>query len=200
MIQPIILAAGLGTRMGAIKALVPIDGIPALQVVLRTIKTVTLQDPIVVLSLDGSEIRQRVDLSDCTIITNTRPRDGMSQSLRLGLEAVDATATGVLLFHVDMPFVRSQTIRSVLETARAGARLAAPIHNERRGFPVYVAREHLPALIDSLQGDRGGRWFLEQHRDQLSLVAVTDPGCVFDIDRPSDLKAWKGESLCAISE
>ena len=200
MIQPIVLAAGLGTRMGASKALMPIDGTPALAIVLRTIKKAGLQSPIVVLGQDADTIRQSVDVSSCTIVVNPQPERGMSQSLRLGLRAIDDTATGILTFHVDMPFLSSQTIRAIRQSVGSTIRIAAPFHDGKRGFPVYFARSVIPALVDSLSGDRGGRRFLEQHGDELCRVAVADPGCVFDIDRPSDLKAWKGEPPCVINE
>ena len=38
----------------------------------------------------------------------------------------------------------------------------------------------------------------ELHKDLVSLT-VDDPGCVYDIDRPTDLAAWKGDRACATS-
>ena len=200
MIQPIVLAAGLGTRMGAVKALLPIDGLPALAVILRTIQGAGLGSPIVVLGHDVDEIRQAVDLSGCVVVVNEHPALGLSGSMRLGLSAIDDNATGVLLFHVDMPYLASATVLAVLEAATTGAPIAAPFFRGNRGFPVYFEHAHIAALKDSLQGDSGGRHFLAQHSEDVIHVSVDDPGCVFDIDRPSDLEAWKGEPLCAINE
>ncbi|MFC2108274.1 NTP transferase domain-containing protein [Candidatus Bipolaricaulota bacterium] len=200
MIQPIVLAAGLGTRMGAIKALLPIDGPPALAVVLRTIESAGLQSPIVVLGHDVDEIRDTVDLSGCKIVVNEHPERGLSRSVQLGLSAIEETATGVLLFHVDMPYLAPSTVRALLQAVANGAALAAPFHEGKRGFPVYFDRASISTLNESLRGDRGGRRFLADHSDDLIHVSVDDPGCIYDIDRPSDLTAWKGEPLCAINE
>ena len=200
MIQPIVLAAGLGTRMGAVKALLPINGLPALGVVLRTIQGAGLGSPVVVLGRDVDEIRGNVDLSRCEVVVNEHPALGLSVSMKLGLSAIADNATGVLLFHVDMPYLAHATVLAVLEAATAGAPIAAPFFEGRRGFPVYFERTHIAALKDSLQGDSGGRHFLARHNEDLIHVPVDDPGCVFDIDRPSDLKAWKGDPLCAINE
>jgi len=200
MIQPIVLAAGLGARMGAIKALLPIDGLPALAVVLRTIRSTDLQSPIVVLGHGADEIRQAVDLSECEVVVNDHPKLGLSRSMKLGLEAVKEAVPGILVFHVDMPYLASSTVRTLLQAVANGATLAAPFYKGKRGFPVYFARVHLSALNESLQGDRGGRRFLSDHRGDLTPAVVEDPGCVFDIDHPSDLEAWKGETLCAINE
>ena len=200
MIQPIVLAAGLGTRMGAIKALLPIDGLPALAVVLRTIESAGLQLPIVVLGHDVDEIRRTVNLSACKVVVNKHPDLGLSRSMKLGLNAIGETTTGVLVFHVDMPYLGSSTVRALLQAVANGAALAAPFHEGKRGFPVYFDRASISALNESLRGDSGGRRFLTDYSDDLIHVFVDDPGCIYDIDRPSDLAAWKGESLCAISE
>ena len=200
MIQPIVLAAGLGTRMGANKSLLLIDGQPALAVVLRTIQSAGLRSPIVVLGRNVDEVRRTVDLSGCEVIVNEHPELGLSGSMNLGLSAIDKNATGVLMFHVDMPYLATSTVRAVLEAATTGAAIAAPFFDGKRGFPVYFERSHIAALKDSLQGDSGGRHFLTQHGEDLTHVPVDDPGCVFDIDRPSDLTAWKGAPLCAINE
>jgi len=200
MIQPIVLAAGLGTRMGAIKALLPIGGRPALAVVLGTIRNAGLRSPIVVLGHAAAEIRQVVALNGCEVIVNAHPELGLSGSMKLGLNAIQEDATGILVFHVDMPYLASSTVRALLQAVDKGASLAAPFCGGKRGFPVYFDRSLFAALNDSLQGDSGGRSFLGQHSEDLIRVVVNDPGCVFDIDRPSDLKAWKGEPQCAINE
>ena len=200
MIRPIVFAAGLGTRMDAIKALIPIDDVPALAVVLATIKAACLRSPIVVLGHDAEAIRSSIDLDDCQVIVNEHPEGGLSGSMKLALSAVSETDTGILTFHVDMPYVALATVRALLEAIRKGATLAAPFHGPKRGFPVYFHRSLIARLSSSLQGDSGGRQFLAQHSDELIHVPVEDPGCVFDIDRPSDLTAWKGVRLCATNE
>lgn len=199
MIQPIILAAGLGTRMGAIKALLPIGNLPALAVVLRTINSAGLGQPIIVLGHDAGEIRRTVDLSKCKVVVNEHPELGLSQSMKLALEAIAETDSGVLCFHVDMPYLASSTILAVLQAAEDGATLAAPFHQGKRGFPVFFDRASVTALSESLRGDSGGRHFLADHHDDLIQVPVNDPGCIYDIDHPSDLKAWKG-ATCALFE
>ena len=200
MIEAIVLAAGLADRMGKIKPLIPIEGEPALSRILRTVGAARIARPIVVLgSRSVRQIEKAVDLHDCVVVLNDEPEAGMSRSLRLGLDAVSPRATGVLILHADMPFVRLETVRAVLRAAARGAQIAAPIHQTRRGFPVFFHRTCLPELCESLSGDAGGRAYIEVHRDDLVSISVPDPGCVYDIDRPTDLAAWKGDRACATS-
>jgi molybdenum cofactor cytidylyltransferase len=200
MIEAIALAAGLATRMGEIKPLTLVDGEPVLVIVLRRIRAAGVSRPIVVLgSRSAQRIEEAVDLTDCVVVFNDEPEAGMSRSLRLGLDAVSPEAIGALIFHADMPFVRPETVRAVLHAAEAGASIVAPIHRARRGFPVFFHRACFPELRESLSGDAGGRAYIEAHHDDLVSITVDDPGCVYDIDRPTDLAAWEGGRACATS-
>jgi molybdenum cofactor cytidylyltransferase len=187
VIAALVLAAGLGTRMGASKPLLDIDGVPALARVLATIDAARLAPVVVVLGRDADLVASRVELSRHVVVTNSRPEMGLSSSLALGLAAVPSTSPGVLIFHADMPFVQRATVLAVAALVDAGARLAAPCHGETRGFPVFVCREWFEPLQATLSGDSGARRFIERHRDALRLAAVDDPGCIRDLDRPEDL-------------
>ncbi len=190
----LVLAAGLGTRMRATKALLDIDGLPALVRVLKTIDAAGVAPVVVVLGRDAAEIEAHVDLSERRVVVNPAPERGLSSSLALGLAAVPADASGALVFHADMPFVRAETVVSVVAALRPGTRLAAPQYAGARGFPVYLGRETFAALCAELAGDAGARDYLARHSECLARIDVDDPGCVRDLDRPEDLAACREEA------
>ena len=191
-VEAIVLAAGLGTRMGRIKPLVPIDGTPSLTHVLHRLADAGLTQVIVVLGHGSDEIRQRIDLSRARIEINENPSRGMASSLAIGLRAVSADVAGALILHADMPFVSAATLRAVAEAAADGARIAAPRFRGRRGFPVYFAKACFPELIEGLRGETGGREYIEAHREDLILIDVEDEGILLDIDRPEDIPVQMG--------
>ncbi len=200
MIEAIVLAAGLATRMGAIKPLTPVDGEPALATVLRRLKASGIVRPIIVLgSPSVGAIANAVDLSGSAVVENDDPEAGMARSLRLGLDATARDAAGALILHADMPFVRGETIGAVLRASEEGATIAAPTFGDRRGFPVFFHASCFAGLREALSGDSGGRAYITAHRELLTTVPVDDPGCVYDIDRPEDVAAWKGDRACASS-
>ncbi len=199
MIEAIVLAAGLATRMGGIKPLASIDGVPSLERILQRIAAVGIVRPIVVLgSPSARRIEATVHLDSTHVIINHAPAEGMSRSLRLGLEAVSEPAVGVLVFHADMPYIALDTILAVLRAADSGAMIAAPVYRETRGFPVFFHRACLANVIGTLSGDTGGQTYIEAHLKNLVPVAVADPGCIHDIDRPADIAAWEGGHRCVI--
>lgn len=84
----------------------------------------------------------------------------------------------------DMPFVTPRTLRALLDTLAAGAGIAAPVHDGRRGNPVAFGAVHLPALL-ALEGEHGARGLLKSA--PVTEVAVEDLGILRDIDTPADL-------------
>jgi CTP:molybdopterin cytidylyltransferase MocA len=192
MIEAVVLAAGKGKRMGRSKPLVAVDGVSSLTRVIRTLKQAGIERIIVVLGHEASKIRRAVDLDGCEVVVNADYKTGMASSLKTGIEALSETAEGFLILHADMPYLSSSTVRAVLDRARDGAKIVAPTYQESRGFPVYLHRSCLPELLPPLTGDIGARRYLDAHKQDLVLIPVDDPGAVWDIDCPKDLKRERG--------
>ncbi len=188
MIEAVVLAAGKGKRLGTIKPLVLIDGEPALIRVIRSIRNAGVETIIVVLGHAAESVKAHVDLTGCRVVTNPGYETGMAGSLIRGIESVSPAAEGILIFHADMPAVKAETIRAVIQRAKQGARIAAPSYRTQRGFPVYLHRSCFQELLPTLTGNVGARRYIAQHLEELVLVEVDDPGVVHDIDRPEDLR------------
>lgn len=187
MIEAIVLAAGEGKRLGAVKPLVSVGGKPALTRVLETLRDAGIDQVLVVLGHAREEIEAHVDLSSCRAVVNPDFETGMGGSLALGIRSLLAESEGFLVLHADMPYVTARTVRAVAAAGRRGARIAAPIHAGTRGFPVYFRRSCASSLLPTLSGDAGARWYVAEHEDELELIPVDDPGSVRDLDRPEDL-------------
>lgn len=190
-IEAIILAAGKGERMGTIKPLVGIDGQPALERVIETLDLASVDRVIVVLGYKAKEITEMVDLSNCERAINLNYERGMGTSLALGVKMVSKTSLGFLVCHADMPYIEQQTVRKVLDVARKGARIAAPIYRGTRGFPVYLSVDCVSDLLKTLKGDSGARNYILEHVSDVELVEVNDPGAVIDVDQPQDVIGYQ---------
>ena len=180
----IVLAAGRSSRMGAQnKLLKEVDGTP---LVVRAVDAALAAGvgPVTVVTgheADGIEaaLRER----DVRFAHNPDYADGMSTSLRAGLDAIDAGAAMVLL--ADMPDVAADGIRCLAEAFRreGGSRVVAACDpaTERRGNPVVWPA----ALFDELraiEGDRGARDVLRTRADE--VVTVDMEGAGLDLDTP----------------
>jgi molybdenum cofactor cytidylyltransferase len=127
------------------------------------------------------------------LVENPDADEGMASSLRAGVAASPERA--FFLFALgDMPAV-DPTVPSALVAAwrAGGADAVVPVHRGRRGHPVLLPETWRTDLL-SLGGDRGARDLLRARADRVLLLAVDDPGILFDLDRPEDVAGGPGSA------
>ena len=109
--------------------------------------------------------------------------DGMSASLRAGIDALDSDAVDfAVVLTVDTPDIGPAAVRRVLAAAAAApSGIARAYYGERPGHPVVIARRHWPELVDVVHGDEGARPFLAA-RDDVVSVDCADVATGADID------------------
>lgn len=115
---------------------------------------------------------------------------GMLSSALRGLDAADAAgADAVLLFPVDHPAIEPGTLDAVCAVLAAGAELAVPVHDGRRGHPGGFARARFVDLR-AAPADVGARAVLHAAGAAVTEVAG-GPGCRLGLDTPSQLEEWR---------
>jgi molybdenum cofactor cytidylyltransferase len=185
----IVLAAGASTRFGSPKLLALLEGKPVLQHVLDAVDAAGLDDVVVVLG-DGHEATERaIAWRRQRRMVNPRPQDGLSSSLRVGLDAAaeDPQAEAVIVLLGDQPAVRPGTIRAVLQAAESSDRpfVRARYAHDGAPNPVLVRRSAWAGAA-GLEGDRGLGPLLAAHPER--VVAVDAEGANPDVDTPEDLE------------
>lgn len=184
----VILAAGAGTRYGApkIAARLP-DGERFVDAIAHLAKDAGA-DPIVVVTPAGHAPPQGAHA-----VVNARPESEQIVSLRLGLAYLASSdARGALVWPVDFPFVRLETVLAVLDAAqRTGAAIALPVCLGVRGHPVYFARELWSELATVAEG--GARSVVHAHESEIAEVEVPDHGVIQNVDTRADLDAALAE-------
>ncbi len=181
----LVLAAGASSRMGSPKALLPVDGRPAVECVAATLAAAGADPVIVVLGCDADRIRAAADLSGVSVVEHPGWKAGRTSSIQAGLAAVPAEAQGVLLAPVDIPLFQEASVRALVE-ALAGsddAIFAVPTHGGRGGHPVLLGRA-LFVSIEALGPDEPLRELL-QANPRLD-VALEDEGVLADFNTPGD--------------
>ena len=190
-IAGILLAAGAGSRFGGGaytgggKLLHPLEGVP---IGVRAARNMLAADLSVmaVVRPGSDELRRLLETEGCTVTVCSNAADGMGVSLAHAIaHAQDAAGWVVAL--ADMPRIQPHTIRQIAEAVQQGAVIAAPGYRGQRGHPVGFSANLRAALL-AVSGDEGARALIMQHRGQMQMIACDDPGVVYDIDRPSDLK------------
>jgi CTP:molybdopterin cytidylyltransferase MocA len=188
----VVLAAGAGSRFGGAKLLASLHGRPILQHVLDHVAECGLRETVVVLGEDADELEAALTWRDERRVRNSRPGDGLSSSLRLGLAAVRPEAGAALIVLGDQPSLRTDIVSALLVAPVGPEHVAVVPHYVGGGDPnpVLLLRAGWP-LVDEASGDRGLGPLLAQHPERVRGVAV--PGFNPDIDTPDDLARLEHE-------
>ncbi|UCF10637.1 MAG: nucleotidyltransferase family protein [Candidatus Bipolaricaulota bacterium] len=182
MVDAIVPAAGLGSRFGGIKPLMRCDGETAVARVVDALRAAGVDRVLVVVGHHATEVADAAQRAGAEVVANPDYECGLASSLVAGLRAAKDARDGILVLHADMPHVREETIRAVLDAGRRGASIARPVVDGRPGFPVFFADDHREALIGELHGDTGAREYIARHQEALVSIDVDDAGSVADVD------------------
>ncbi len=181
----ILLAAGAGSRFGGGKLLHPLaDGTPMGVAAARKLLA-ALPDVLAVVRPGDDELARLLRDAGCEVSVCAEAVHGMGCSLAHAV-AKRRDADGWVIALADMPALKPGTIESVVQTLSAGAALAAPAYQGRRGHPVGIASRFRDDLL-KLAGDAGARDIMAAHKNHIVLIDCDDPGVLLDIDRREDL-------------
>lgn len=133
------------------------------------------------------EILQQLAEEGYETVENSESVLGVSHSIQLALKKMDGTEDGVCFAVCDQPFLKGETLRSLLEGWSASDKgMGCVSFQGQDGNPTVFARKYEPALF-LLSGDVGGKKVMRQFPDDVFRLEVADGHELEDIDeRPKD--------------
>jgi molybdenum cofactor cytidylyltransferase len=188
----VIPAAGLSSRMGSPKQLLPVDGVPLVARVTRHALSSDLEHVVVVLGCRSEKIRSEL-ISYCrhpklSIIENPRWKEGLSSSIIAGLSVVEERFDHTMILLGDMPNVTADVINLLIKGyLDSGACMGAVEGEGRRCHPVVFGREMYPHL-HAVRGDVGGRALFDTFPERVYLMTPDTRFDSRDIDTPEDYR------------
>jgi molybdenum cofactor cytidylyltransferase len=184
-----VLAAGVGSRMGRPKQLLMLHGETLVHRAARTAIEAGLDDVVVVIGQAADEVERALSFLPVRIVRNTRYLEGMSTSLRSGLEGLGRDWRAVVVMLGDQPLLSPEIVRSIAAAyVSSAAPLVVPVFAGRRGNPVLFDRSLLPELL-AVEGDAGARDVVWRHALEAVEVPFEDAQAQFDLDTPDDYEA-----------
>ena len=184
----IILAAGLSSRMGRFKPLLPLGDTTVVERVVGLYRDAGVEDSCVVLGHRAEEVKAALGPHGVRSVVNWRFEEGMFSSIQAGVCALPEGCRGFFVHPVDVPLVRRSTVTALVEAFTAyGDDICHPCFDGRRGHPPLV-----PAMLASEvlkwtgEGGLRGCWLAW---DMLMRdVAVADQGILWDMDTEADYR------------
>ena len=182
-IGAVVAAAGLSSRMGAFKPLLPFGADTVIGRCVANLRAAGASELVVVTGYRGGELEAALQGSGVTCVHNPRYAETlMFDSLCIGLRALPPDLDAVLLTPGDVPLVQPETIRALLETPGG---FVCPVCEGRRGHPVALEAQYLPALL-AYDGAGGLRGAVAALGIPVTEVEVADGGMLRDLDTPAD--------------
>ena len=183
----ILLAAGLSTRMGEPKQLLPFGESTIVETVVDGMLMSKLDSVIVVVGHCARQVREKLGTRPIQIVFNPDYREGMLSSAQCGVRALNETTDAFALMLVDQPFITptliDMVVNAYVQTERG---IAVPSYNYRRGHPVIFHRRYADDIL-ALGADSGGvRTLFKTYTDDIHYVTVDTDRVLRDMDYRED--------------
>jgi len=184
-IGAVIPAAGLSSRMGSFKPLLPFDSGTVIESTVQ--KALAHADSVVtVLGKRADELRdiltQRFD--DRLIITENPDyaSTDMFRSLQIGLRSL-ADCDAFFIIPADMPMISGSVFDTLTSSYSGTDEVLIPVFGGRRGHPPLISSELIPDIL-AYGGEGGLRGFFDGCK--VREIPVDDTGALTDLDTPED--------------
>ncbi len=190
-LHALVLAAGASRRFGAIKQLARIGEEPML---LRAVRSAAAaaDRTWVILGAHAQELAALLEPVPVTVCVNANWPEGLSSSIRAGIERLPSSCDGILLTLADQALVSAEDYARLAHLWRnAPQSIAAARYGSGPGAPAIFPRWLFADLV-KLTGDTGARALLLEHAAR--VLEVPMPSAGLDIDTPADLVAMAGST------
>ena len=190
----VILAAGMSSRMGANKLLMDVNGKPMVRHTAEAALASHAGPVIVVTGHAGGGVAEALAGLDVRLVNNPDFAEGLSTSLKRGLNALPQDCDGAAVLLGDMPGVSGALIdRLIAGFDPAGGRaICVATRHGKRGNPVIWARRFFPEMM-AIEGDVGARALIGLYGELVCEVEAADDSPLTDIDTPEALEAYRSK-------
>ncbi len=196
-LSALILAAGFSSRMGQLKALLPLatEGQQTvLQRCVELFRQCGIDEVVVVTGHRHEEVGAMARGVGARVAHNPNFASGMYSSIRAGVHDLRDGTSGFFLLPVDIPLVRCGTIKRLADAfVRHSGHIFYPLFAGRRGHPPLLAAELIPLIKRERQPEGGLRTLLAEveaaRPAMVQEVQVADAHIHFDMDTPEDYLA-----------
>ena len=189
-IAALILAAGMSSRMGTAKQLLPYKQNTLLGWAIEHAVKSEVNTVYCVLGANATEIASSISKYPIETIHNPNYQNGLSSSIISGIEYIKALDyDAVLMLLCDQPNVDATYINTLLSKFKSNPNyIVASSYKNRKGVPAVFPKEQFSNLLN-LKDDKGAKLLLNS--TDSSVITVETPIDLFDIDTPDDYKNLK---------
>ncbi|MBB5335593.1 NTP transferase domain-containing protein [Pectinatus brassicae] len=193
MLGAVVAAAGLSSRMGDFKPLLPYKKKTILAATIDKLSTSGVEEIIIVVGYRHKDIEQYFSsYSNVKFIYNPYYREkDMLYSLQCGLKTIN-NVEAVLLLPADMPAISQQTFVGLIDCwKKSKSGIVLPVQNGRQKHPALISNKYFADIL-AFSGDGGLRSILQGLAAETFYLAIADDGLNFDVDTPAEYQQLLG--------
>jgi molybdenum cofactor cytidylyltransferase len=192
MICAVVLAAGLSSRMGVQKLLLPFSGKTVIGHIVDQLLASTIGEVHVVVGHQAERISAELSGRAVTIVNNPNYESGMLSSVRCGLRSLPEECRAVMVVLGDQPSITTKLINKMLRSFAATEKsILVPLNESRRGHPVLFSRQYRDEILTHFN-DVGLRGLLHKHPEEVFELTVSTDSVLYDMDYPEDYRRELG--------
>jgi molybdenum cofactor cytidylyltransferase len=185
MLSAIVLAAGMSTRMGQNKLLLDFRDKPLIAHAVDTLLAAAIDEIIVVLGHEAEKVRGKLKGKPVKLVQNPDYQEGLSTSVRVGVEAVSVQAEGIMIYLVDQPLLEpvdvNQLVRAFTRAKAVNKNIVVPFFQGQRGNPVIFDSSYREAML-GVAGDVGCKDVIQRYPDKVFVVEMENDHVIRDVD------------------
>lgn len=186
-ITGILTAAGLSTRMGTPKALLPWRNTTLITHQIRCLIAGGCNQVVVVLGYECTAISEEIEAefatdAPITLVCNIEYDLGRATSIKQGILSAPFDSTGFLLIAVDQPTENHIVSRVIAEHGLAGTFITSPRYEGRGGHPVLFSSKLKSELLNINDDTQGLKPVFENYRSALNRIDFETPLVRLDLN------------------
>ena len=187
MISAVVLAAGLSSRMGHPKMVLPWGETTVIGRVVEVLLEAGVEEILVVVGGGAEQVKNALNgLPVRTIENPEHAEKDMVYSLQLGLQQAAPGSEAALVVLGDQPQIQLETVMAVLEShSKDEASLVIPSYEMHRGHPWLVGRTLWPFILE-IRPPNTLRTFLNRFQTNARYIEARDDSILRDMDTPAD--------------
>jgi molybdenum cofactor cytidylyltransferase len=202
MVSAVILAAGMSTRMGENKLLLNFREKPLIVHAVDTLLASDIDEVIVVLGHETERMRDQLERSiglvskaapgkPVRLVQNPDYQNGLSTSVRTGVEAVSRQANGIMIYLADQPLLEPEDVNRIVAGFAAAKEvnksIVVPFFRGERGNPVILDASLRDSIL-GIVGDVGCKGVIKRYPEKVYAIEMENDHVVRDVD---DVQAYK---------
>lgn len=202
MVSAVVLAAGMSTRMGRNKLLLTFRDKPLVVHAVDTLLASKAGEIIVVLGHESQKVWDQLEdyagpVSNggqrrlVRLVKNPDYRDGLSTSVRTGVQAVSPEAEAIMIYLADQPLLEPGDVDRIIAafaTAKVNDKMiVVPFFKGERGNPVLLDASLRDSIL-GIVGDVGCKGVIKRYPEKVYAIEMENDHVVRDVD---DVQAYE---------